>query len=64
MEINKNYKVPDLMRKLMPKLKEKRYIELIENPGFMDRTIEVCQNCYIHINKGVNVIEDVGKLAY
>lgn len=42
LEIDKNYKVPDLIRKLLPRIKEKRYLEYLENPTFMELQITVC----------------------
>lgn len=52
-EIDKNYRVPDLIRKLMPRLKERKYLECLHNPTFMEIQIEVCQECFIDINKGL-----------
>ena len=44
-------------------MNEKKYFELLENPGFRECEIQICEECYALIDKGVNIKEDVGKLA-
>lgn len=36
LDIEKNYRVPLLVRKLFPKLKEKKYSESLSNPTFLE----------------------------
>ena len=52
LDIDKNYHIPELIRKLYPKLKEKKYQEYLSNPTFLEINVSVCQECFILINKG------------
>lgn len=36
----------------MPRIKEKKYLEYLDNPTFMELLINVCSDCYFLINKG------------
>lgn len=63
MEIEQNYLVPDLIRKIFPRMKFKKYKELIENPGFLEFQIDLCEKCHLKIDKAVNIKEDISKLA-
>ncbi|CAD8102481.1 unnamed protein product [Paramecium sonneborni] len=62
-QVNQNYLIPSLIRKIFPKLKYAQYQELLGNPGFLEMEFNVCYNCHIQIDKGVNVSQDLSKLA-
>ncbi|CAD8179106.1 unnamed protein product [Paramecium octaurelia] len=62
-QVNQNYLIPALIRKIFPKLKYSQYKELLGNPGFLEMEFNVCYNCHVQIDKGVNVSQDLSKLA-
>ncbi|CAK84187.1 unnamed protein product (macronuclear) [Paramecium tetraurelia] len=62
-QVNQNYLIPTLIRKIFPKLKYVQYKELLGNPGFLEMEFSVCYNCHVQIDKGVNVSQDLSKLA-
>lgn len=46
----------------MPKLKEERYYQLKNNPGFLDKDVEVCEKCYLDMMASCNIKDDFSKL--
>lgn len=62
-KIDPNYLIPDLIRKLYPRMKQEVFLELLLHPGFMDIEIPICYECHVEIDKGVNVTEDINKMV-
>lgn len=62
-DLAKNYTIPIIIKKLHPRLKEKDYNNLCNNPGFLDKVALVCEDCYLIIVGSANVLESLKQTA-
>ncbi|KRX07599.1 hypothetical protein PPERSA_11148 [Pseudocohnilembus persalinus] len=62
-DVERAYNIPKVIRNIMPKIKEEKYLQLKENPGFNDTEVEVCEQCYLDIMSNCNIYESIEKLT-
>ena len=43
--------IPDIFKKLFPKLKYDKYVELCKNDAFRQSTLLLCENCFLKLSK-------------
>lgn len=47
-----SFTVPLILKRILPKLKEKEYVSLKKDPGFLNKKTTVCEECFLIIAKG------------
>lgn len=62
-QIDKNYPIPPLIKKLQPHLKEKEFKVLLKNPGFLEKAALVCENCFLLIIGSSNAHESLKQIT-
>lgn len=60
--VQANYGIPLVIRNLIPKLKERKYFQLRQNLGFLDRKAQVCEDCYLEMMKSYNIYENLQQI--
>ncbi len=49
-----SFTIPVILKRILPKLKEKEYVSLKKDPGFLNKKTTVCEECFLIIAKGNN----------
>lgn len=47
-----SFTFPLILKRIIPKLKEKEYVLLKKDPGFLNKKTTVCEECFLIITKG------------
>lgn len=61
--IDKNYNIPLLIKKLHPYMKEREFKTLVKNPGFLEKVALVCENCYLLIIGSAHAQESLKQIT-
>ena len=61
--IDKNYNIPLLVKKLHPHMKEREFKTLSKNPGFLEKVALVCENCFLLIIGSAHAQESLKQIT-